>query len=72
MLVIVNNTPVELPDLEAELLLRRGVARLPETADLPIPTRYESSSTPTPRSPQPATAPKRRNSSRSSSKKDTK
>lgn len=72
MLVIVNNTPVELPDLEAEILLRRGVAHLPEQADLPLGNRYESSSTPTPRSPQPATAPKRRNSSRASSKKATK
>jgi hypothetical protein len=72
MLVIVNNTPVELPDLEAELLLHRGVARLPEQADLPLGNRYESSSTPTPPSPQPAPAPKRRSSSRASSKKATK
>ena len=45
MFVIVNNTPVELPDLEAQILLRRGIARLPERADLPTETRYESSGT---------------------------
>jgi len=72
MLIIVNNTPVELPDLEAELLLRRGVAHLPEVADQPLPNRYESSSTRTPRSPRPATEPKPRSSSRGSSKKGTK
>ena len=68
MLVIVNNTPVELPDLEAELLLRRGVAHLPEVADQPLPNRYESSGTRTPRSPQQGTEPKQRKSSKGSPK----
>lgn len=72
MFVIVNNTPVELPDLEAQILLRRGIAHLPEQADLPIPTRYESSGIPTlPLSP-PATVRKPRKPSQGSSKKVTK
>jgi len=44
MFVIVNNTPVELPDLEAQILLRRGIAHLPEVADLPTETRFSESS----------------------------
>jgi hypothetical protein len=48
MLVIIRNTMVELPPLEAEMLLHRGIAHLPEVADLPMPTRYESSGTATP------------------------
>ena len=72
MFVIVNNTPVELPELEAQILLRRGIAHLPEQADLPIPTRYESSGIPTlPSSPQ-ATVRKPRKPSQGSSKKVTK
>ena len=72
MFVIVNNTPVELPDLEAQILLRRGIAHLPEQADLPIPTRYESSGIPTlPSSPQ-GMARKPRKPSQGSSKKVTK
>ena len=72
MFVIVNNTPVELPDLEAQILLRRGIARLPERADLPIPTRYESSGIPTLPSSPPATVRKQRKPSQGSSKKVTK
>jgi hypothetical protein len=47
MLVIIRNTMVELPPLEAEMLLHRGIAHLPEVADLPMQTRYESSGTAT-------------------------
>jgi len=72
MFVIVNNTPVELPDLEAQILLRRGIAHLPEQADLPIPNRYESSGIPTPPSFPPATVRKPRKPSQGSSKKATK
>jgi hypothetical protein len=72
MFVIVNNTPVELPDLEAQILLRRGIARLPEQADLPIPTRYESSGIQTLPSSPPATVRKPRKPSQGSSKKVTK
>ena len=72
MFVIVNNTPVELPDLEAQILLLRGIARLPERADLPIPTRYESSGIPTLPSSPPATVRKPRKPSQGSSKKVTK
>ena len=72
MFVIVNNTPVELPDLEAQILLRRGIAHLPEQADLPIPTRYESSGIPTLPSSPPATVRKQRKPSQGSSKKVTK
>ena len=72
MFVIVNNTPVELPDLEAQILLRRGLAHLPEQADLPIPTRYESSGIPTHHSSPPATVRKPRKPSQGSSKKVTK
>jgi hypothetical protein len=68
MLVIIKNTPVELPELEAEILLRWGAAHLPELADLPMPNRYESSGTPTPRSRQQATEPKHRKSSKGSPK----
>ncbi len=72
MFVIVNNTPVELPDLEAQILLRRGIARLPERADLPTETRYESSGIPTLPSSPPATVRKPRKPSQGSSKKVTK
>jgi hypothetical protein len=73
MLVIVKNTPVELPDLEAEILLHRGIAHLPEVADLPMGTRYsESSGIPTPPSFQQGMARKPRKPSQGSSKKVTK
>jgi hypothetical protein len=72
MFVIVNNTPVELPDLEAQILLRRGIARLPERADLPIPTRYAFSGIQTLPSSPPATVRKPRKPSQGSSKKVTK
>jgi len=72
MFVIVNNTPVELPELEAQILLRRGIAHLPEQADLPIPTRYEYSGIPTPPSFQQGMARKPRKPSPGSSKKVTK
>ena len=72
MFVIVNNTPVELPDLEAQILLRRGIAHLPEQADLPIPTRYESSGIPTLPSSPPDMVRKPRKPSQGSSKKVTK
>ena len=72
MFVIVNNTPVELPDLEAQILLRRGIAHLPEQADLPTETRYESSGIPTLPSSPPATVRKPRKPSQGSSKKVTK
>ena len=72
MLVIVKNTPVELPDLEAEILLHRGIAHLPEVADLPIPTRYESSGIPTLPASPPVTVRKPRKPSQGSSKKVTK
>lgn len=72
MFVIVNNTPVELPDLEAQILLRRGIARLPEQADLPIPNRYESSGIPTLPSSQQGMVRKPRKPSQGSSKKVTK
>ena len=69
MLVIIQGTMVELPPLEAELLLHRGIAHLPEVADLPIPTRYESFGTATlPSSPQ-GMARKPRKPSQGSSKK---
>ena len=72
MLVIIKNTMVELPPLEAELLLHRGIAHLPEVADLPIPTRYESCGIPTLPSSPPATVRKQRKPSQGSSKKVTK
>ena len=72
MFVIVNNTPVELPDLEAQILLRRGIARLPEQADLPTETRYASSGIPTLPSSQQGMARKPRKPSQGSSKKVTK
>ena len=72
MLVIVKNTPVELPDLEAEILLHRGIAHLPEVADLPMQTRYESFGIPTLPSSPPATVRKQRKPSQGSSKKVTK
>ena len=72
MFVIVNNTPVELPELEAQILLRRGIAHLPEQADLPIPNRYESFGIPTLPSSPPATVRKPRKPSQGSSKKVTK
>ena len=72
MLVIVKNTPVELPDLEAQILLRRGIAHLPEVADLPTETRYASSGIPTLPSSPPATVRKPRKPSQGSSKKVTK
>ena len=72
MLVIVKNTPVELPDLEAEILLHRGIAHLPEVADLPMGTRYESSGIQTLPSSPPATVRKPRKPSQGSSKKVTK
>ena len=73
MFVIVNNTPVELPDLEAQILLRRGIARLPEQADLPTETRYSESSgiAMPPSSPQ-GMGRKPRKPSQGSSKKVTK
>jgi len=72
MFVIVNNTPVELPDLEAQILLRRGIAHLPERADLPTETRYASSGIPTLPSSQQGMARKPRKPSQGSSKKVTK
>jgi len=72
MLVIVKNTPVELPDLEAEILLHRGIAHLPEVADLPMPMRFASSGIQTHHSSPPATVRKPRKPSQGSSKKVTK
>jgi len=72
MLVIIQGTPVELPPLEAQILLRRGIAHLPEQADLPIPTRYESFGTAMLPSSPPATVRKPRKPSPGSSKKVTK
>jgi hypothetical protein len=72
MLVIIKNTMVELPPLEAELLLHRGIAHLPEVADLPMQTRYEFSGTQTLPSSPPATVRKPRKPSQGSSKKVTK
>lgn len=72
MLVIVKNTPVELPDLEAEILLHRGIAHLPEVADLPMGTRYESFGTAMLLSSLPVTVRKPRKPSQGSSKKVTK
>ena len=72
MLVIIQNTMVELPPLEAELLLHRGIAHLPEVADLPMGTRYESFGTATPRFVPQATVRKVRKSSRGSSGTATK
>jgi hypothetical protein len=72
MFVIVNNTPVELPDLEAQILLRRGIAHLPEQADLPTETRYASSGIPTLPSFQQGMVRKPRKPSQGSSKKVTK
>ncbi len=71
MRVIIQNTMVELPDLEAQLLLHRGIAHLPEQADEPMQTRYESSGIQTPPSRQQATARKPRKQSPGSSKKAT-
>ena len=72
MLVIVKNTPVELPDLEAEILLHRGIAHLPEVADLPMGTRYESFGTAMLLSSPQVTVRKPRKPSQGSSKKVTK
>jgi hypothetical protein len=72
MRVIIKNTLVELPDLEAQLLLHRGIAHLPEQADQPTPTRYESSGIQTPHLRQQDTARKPRKQSPGSSKKATK
>jgi hypothetical protein len=72
MLVIIKGTPIDLPDLEATLLLQRGVAHLPEVADLPIPTDSGRYGIPTRPSRTPATASKQRKSSQGSRKKDTK
>ena len=72
MLVIIRNTMVELPPLEAEMLLHRGIAHLPEVADLPIPTRFEFYGTATPRFVPQATVNKVRKSSRGSSGTATK
>jgi hypothetical protein len=72
MLVIIKNAPIELPDLEAELLLHRGIAHLPELADLPLPTHSESSGIQTRPSRQPDMALKQAKSSKGSSKKNTK
>lgn len=72
MLVIIKGTPIDLPDLEATLLLQRGVAHLPEVADLPIPLDSGRSGIPTRPSPTPATVSKQRKSSQGSRKKDTK
>ena len=72
MLVIIQGTPIDLPDLEATLLLQRGVAHLPEVADLPIPTDSGRSGIPTPRSRTQGTVSKQRKSSQGSRKKATK
>ena len=72
MLVIIKNTPVELPELEAEILLRWGAAHLPERANLPIQTRFESSGTAMLPLRQQATGRKQRKSSKGSPKKNTK
>ena len=72
MLVIIKGTPIDLPDLEATLLLQRGVAHLPEVADLPNPLDSGRSGIPTRPSRTPATVNKQRKSSQGSRKKDTK
>ena len=72
MLVIIQGTPIDLPDLEATLLLQRGVAHLPEVADLPIPIDSGRSGIPTPRSRTQGTVSKQRKSSQGSRKKATK
>jgi len=72
MLVIIKGTPIDLPDLEATLLLQRGVAHLPEVADLPNPLDSGRSGIPMRPSRTPATASKQRKSSQGSRKKDTK
>jgi len=70
--VIVQNIPVEIPGALAERLIRAGVAHLPETSDLPNPIDSESSGIPTLPGPRPATANKRRKSSKGSKGKNTK
>ena len=70
--VIVKGVPVEIPGPLAERLIRAGVAHLPETSDLPIPTDSESSGIQTHLGQQPATANKPRKSSKGSRKKATK
>ena len=72
MRVIIQSTMVELPDLEAQLLIRRGIAHLPEQADEPMQTRYESSGIQTRLSQQQAMESKPQTRSRASKKKDTK
>ena len=72
MIVIIKGTPIDLPELEATLLLQRGVAHLPEVADLPIPTDSGRYGIPTRPSRTPATVSKQRKSSQGSRKKDTK
>ena len=72
MLVIIKGTPIDLPELEATLLLQRGVAHLPEVADLPTPIDLGRSGIPTRPSRTPATANKQRKSSQGSRKKGTK
>ena len=72
MIVIIRNTPIELPDLEAEFLIQAGLANLPEMRPSKRATRYESSGTPTHRSPAQVTESKPQMSVKGSKKKTTK
>ena len=67
--VIVKGVPVEIPGALAERLIRAGVAHLPETSDLPIPTDSESSGTATHLGQQLVTDNKPRKPSKGSRKK---
>ncbi len=71
-LVIIKDVLVEIPGAIAERLIRAGVAHLPETSDLPIPTDSASSGIQTHPGPPPATANKPSKSSKGSRKKTTK
>ena len=72
MLVVIKGVPVELPDPEAQILLHRGIATLPETSSRDPRTGGASSGTRTPRGPRPGTVSKQHKQSRGSSKKGTK
>ena len=70
--VIVKGIPVEIPGALAERLIRAGVAHLPETSDLPIPTDSASSGIQTHLGLPQDTVSKPRKSSKGSRKKTTK
>ena len=72
MEVVIGGVVVELPEVEAELLLRRGIASLPERTSTDPRTGSGFSGIPTPRGRRPVTGSKPRKQSRGSSKKGIK